>query len=268
MRYLRFLVAFAVFGYCLVVLAMYTLQDSLLYDPRTDHITPEQVGLANVKTLELTAPDGEKLVAWYTAAAPNKPTILFFHGKGGSISGRSQRYAYYTSKGYGALFLSYRGYGASSGQPSRDGIITDAETAYDWLLAQGVTKNHILVVGESMGTGVAAILAARRPVAAISLEAPYSSIEDVAARRYWWLPVRLLIKHNFDPVNEIAKIHVPILMQQGDNDASIPIEFGRKLFAAANEPKEFVVIPGGTHAIFNEPVWARELAFFDKVIAQ
>jgi uncharacterized protein len=248
--------------------AMYWMQDSFLYDPRTDNVTPEQAGFANVTPLALTTPDGEKLVAWYKPAAPGMPTILFFHGKGGSISGRPRRYAYYTGKGYGVLFLSYRGYGASSGEPSRDGLLTDAETAYDWLVAQGVSASHILLVGESMGTGVAVLLATKRSVAAVSLEAAYSSIEDVAAHRYWWIPVHYLIKRNFDPVNQIAKLHVPLLMLHGDQDETTPIKFAKQLFSAANEPKEFVVISGGTHAIFNEPTWRIELAFFETMLVR
>jgi uncharacterized protein len=268
MKYVKKGIAFIALGYLFAAIAVYWMQDSLLYAPMRGTKTPQEVGLANVQVLNLASAAGEKLVAWYTPAPSNKPTILFFHGKGGSISGRTHRFTYYTSKGYGALFLSYRGYGASSGSPSRDGIMSDAEKAYDWLTANGVKAEKILVVGESMGTGVAALLAARRPVAGVSLEAPYSSIEDIAVSRYWWLPVHFLIKPNFDPVNEIAKIRAPILMQQGDQDESIPIEFGRELFKAANQPKEFFTIPGGTHAIFNEPTWARELAFFEKVIAQ
>jgi pimeloyl-ACP methyl ester carboxylesterase len=266
--YLRRVAIFTALGYCLIVFTMYWTQDRFLYDPRIDSITPDQAGFANVTPLALTTPDDEKLVAWYQSAAPGMPTILFFHGKGGSISGRPRRYAYYTDKGYGVLFLSYRGYGASSGQPSRDGLLTDAETAYDWLARQGIDSSKILLVGESMGTGVAVLLAAKRPVAAVSLEAAYSSVEDIAAHRYWWLPVHYLIKPSFDPANEIAKVHVPLLILHGDQDETTPIKFAKKLFAAANEPKEFVAIPGGTHAIFNEATWKIELAFFKKKLAR
>jgi uncharacterized protein len=269
MRYSKFLFALPVLAYGLVVLVMYLIQDSLLYDPRRENVTPEQVGLSNVETIELISQDGIKIVAWYTPASASKPTILFFHGKGGNIGGRPHRYSYYTSKGYGVLFLSYRGYGPSEGEPSANGLIADAEASYDWLKSQGVEAKNIVVVGESMGTGVATILAANRPVAGIALEAPYSAIVDVAADRYWWMPVRFLMKENLEPIKVISNIRTPILMQLGDQDKSIPLEFGTKLFDAAKQPKELVVLAGfGHNDIFAETTWSRELAFFDRVIVQ
>ena len=269
MSYLKFLIALPGLVYGMVVLAMYLNQDNLIYDTRRENITPEQAGLSNVETLKIRTSDGVKIIAWYTPATAGKATILFFHGKGGNIGGRPHRYSYYVSRGYGVLFVSYRGYGPSEGEPNAHGIITDAETSYDWLIAHGVDAKLILVVGESMGTGVATILAAHRPVAGISLEAPYSAIVDVAADRYWWIPARLLIRENFEPINVISNIHAPILMQHGDQDKSIPLEFGEKLFAAANEPKEMLVLPGVGHDdIFTETTWAREIAFFDRVMAQ
>jgi uncharacterized protein len=258
------LIFLAVF-YCAIVFAMYNLQATLLYQASNDYIKPEALGLNGVSEIELTTPDNEKLLSWYSKAAAGKPTILFFHGKGGSISGRPKRYAYYTSHGYGVFFLEYRGYGASSGRPSEAGLTMDADAAYNWLVKNGVSPQSIVLAGESMGTGVATITASRHEVAALSLQAPYSSIADVAAARYWWLPVRLLIKDPFDAASAITKVHVPVLMQHGEIDQTIPIRFGQTLFAAANEPKEFVVVPGGYHNIFDEQRWARELAFFDSV---
>ena len=141
----------------------------------------------------------------------------------------------------------------------------DADAAYDWLINNGVAPKDIVLAGESLGTGIATITASRHVVAALSLQAPYSSIVDVAAARYWWLPVRLLIKDPFDSASAITKVHVPVLIQHGVADQTIPIQFGKKLFAAANEPKEFVIVPGAGHNIFDEPRWARELAFFDSL---
>ena len=265
MKILKLIALFAFLSYGALVLAMYSLQESLLFQVSNDYTKPEALGLNNVTEVKLTTPDSMVLVSWYTKAAKGKPTILFFHGKGGSISGRPKRFAYYTSKGYGAFFLEYRGYGASTGKPSEAGFIMDADAAYDWLINNGVAPKDIVLAGESLGTGIATITASRHVVAALSLQAPYSSIVDVAAARYWWLPVRLLIKDPFDSASAITKVHVPVLIQHGVADQTIPIQFGKKLFAAANEPKEFVIVPGAGHNIFDEPRWARELAFFDSL---
>jgi uncharacterized protein len=265
MKFLKYLLIFVFMFYAAIVFAMYNLQGKLLYQASNNYIKPEVLGLRGVSEIALVTPDNEKLVSWYSKATLGMPTILFFHGKGGSISGRPKRFAYYTSHGFGAFFLEYRGDGASTGSPSEAGLTIDSDAAYNWLTKNGVSAQNILLAGESMGTGIATITASRHQVAALSLQAPYSSIADVAAARYWWLPVKFLIKDTFDATKAIAKVHVPVLMQHGEMDQTIPIEFGQVLFAAANDPKEFVIVPGAGHNIFDEQRWARELAFFYSV---
>lgn len=207
--------------------------------------------------------DGENIVAWFAAAKPDQPTILFFQGNGGDLADRHQRMRYYQSQGFGALFVSYRGYGKSSGSMSERGLINDAVASHAWLVAKGIAPESIVVVGESLGTGVAVQLAAQRPVAAVALEAPYAAAVDVAARHYWWLPVRLLMKDTFRSRDFIGKLKIPLLVQHGDRDGIIPVDQGRVLYAAANEPKELVILPGEGHdVIFSEGVWQREVAFF------
>ena len=142
----------------------------------------------------------------------------------------------------------------------------DAEAAYAWLIAKGVPAEDILLVGESLGSGVAVQLSARHKVGAVALEAPYASAADVAAARYWWLPVRLLMLDQFRSIDHIAKINAPLLIQHGMDDEVIPFAQGQKLFAAAAEPKQFITWPATDHVgLFNEDTWATELAFFERV---
>lgn len=262
---MAFLLMLPVF-YAAVVLAMYLYQERLQFHPDTTRADPASFGLLNVEEIKLATADAEELVAWYTPAPPGMPTILFLHGNGGSIGHRPERYRYFTSRSFGLLYLSWRGYGGSTGSPSENGFMIDAQSAYDWLIAKGVTASSIAIVGESIGTGIAVKLAARNQTAALALEASYSSAVDVAADYYWWLPVRILMRNPIDAAAVIASVEVPLLVQHGAADTTIPIEFGRKLFAAANEPKEFVEIPGADHFIFNETTFAREAAFFRKVL--
>jgi len=252
--------------YVPVVLAMYLYQERLQFHPDTARVDPASIGLFNAEEIALATADAEALVAWYTPAHPSMPTILFLHGNGGSIGRRPERYQYFTSRGFGLLYLSWRGYGGSTGRPSENGFMIDAQTAYDWLRAKGIAPSNIAVIGESIGTGIAVKLAAKNQTAALALEAPYSSAADVAANQYWWLPVRMLMRNPIDAAAVIASVEVPLLVQHGGADITIPIEFSRKLFAAANEPKEFVEIPGADHFIFNEETFAREAAFFRKVL--
>lgn len=252
-------------AYLLVCAFMYAAQRSLQYFPANKGLTPSLAGLDGVSVIGIATPDGETIQAWHCDPPAGRPTIIYLHGNAGEIGDRPNRFRFYRERGFGVLFVSYRGYGGSTGSPSEEGLVTDAVAAYDWLVARGVDAAEIVVVGESLGTGVAVQLAARRRVAAISLNAPFTSAADIAARSYWWLPVRLLMKDQFRSVDYIGAIAAPLLVQHGDADRIVPFALGRRLFDAAPEPKQFVVLQGGGHdAIFDESVWARESDFFER----
>ena len=265
MTLLRNVALFFLLAYLGVALGMYLMQRRLQYHPENKGLTPAAAGLNNVQVLYLPTPDHEKIVAWYTPAAAGRPTILYFHGNAGEIGDRPKRYQYYQARGFGVLYVSYRGFGGSSGSISESGLMTDARTSYEWLTGQGVVAGDVAVVGESLGTGVAVQLAARYPVGAIALEAPYTSTADVAAGIYWWLPVHLLMKDQFQSKQYIASVKAPLLIIHGDADTLIPVAFGKALFALANEPKEIAIVPGiGHEVLFEASTWAREVAFFDQ----
>lgn len=262
---LRALLVLLVGGYVLIAAYMYVVQRSYLYFPNHQGLAASAAGLAGVEDLKLASADGETLQAWYSPAQAGKATILYLHGNGGEITDRADRFAAYQQQGFGVFFLSYRGYGASTGSPSEAGLMNDARAAYDWLVARGLKPEQIMLVGESLGAGVAVQLAAERPVRVLALEAPFASAANVAAMQFWWLPVRLLMKDKFDSIDHIGKIKVPLLITHGDDDGLIPLSEGQALFAAANEPKELVVVPGGTHgSIFSPETWMREMRFFDQ----
>jgi pimeloyl-ACP methyl ester carboxylesterase len=262
---LRAVLVVAVGAYVFIMAFMYVTQRSHQYFPGRQGLAASAAGLQNVEDLKLASKDGETLQAWYAQARAGKPTILYFHGNGGEISDRADRFAAYQGQGFGVFFLSYRGYGASTGSPSEAGLVNDARAAYDWLMARGIRPDVIMLVGESLGSGVAMQLAAEHPVRALALEAPFASAANIAASAYWWLPVRLLMKDKFDSFAFIGRIKVPLLVIHGDLDGVVPLSEGQALFAAANEPKEMIVIPGGTHgSIFSADTWTREMIFFDQ----
>ncbi|WP_119272683.1 alpha/beta hydrolase [Taklimakanibacter deserti] len=266
---LRAVLVFAVAAYVFIAAFMYVTQRSHQYFPGNQGLAANAVGLEGVEDVKLASQDGETLQAWYSPAKPGKATILYLHGNGGEIADRAERFAAYQAQGFGVFFLSYRGYGASTGSPSETGLVNDARAAYDWLTARGVTPQEIMLVGESLGSGVAVQLAAERPVKALALEAPFASAANVAAAAYWWLPVRLLMKDKFDSFAYIGKIKAPLLIIHGDLDGVVPLSEGRALFAAANEPKEMIVIPDGNHgSIFSADTWLREMQFFDRYMTR
>ena len=267
MNLIKFFIVFGVLAYAVVALGMYVFQRKLQYFPENKGLTPESVGVVGATIETLTTSDGEKIIVWYAPAAEGKPTILYFHGNAGEIGDRPLRFNYYHSRGFGVAYVSYRGYGGSTGSPTEQGLLTDANTAYDWLMAKGIAPQSIALLGESLGSGVAVQLAARKQVGAIALNAPYTSTADVAARIYWWLPVHVLMKDQYRSMDLISQVKAPLLVVHGDRDILIPLEFGKRLFAAANEPKELEVVQGfGHEAMFEEVAWAREVEFFDRAM--
>ena len=255
--------------YLLAASGMYVLQRHVQYFPTNAAPAPEMVGLSGVQVVPLGTPDGETVVLWYAQAKAGRPTLLFFHGNTGEISDRAARFAFYQSRGFGVAFLSYRGFGGSTGTISETGMMVDAQAAYDWLLAQDVAPARIVLVGGSLGTGVAVQLAATHPIAAAVLEAPYTAAVDVAAQLYPWLPVRLLMKDQFRSSDHIGAVTAPVLVVHGTRDAVIPFAMGQRLFAAANAPKQFEGLTDAGHdALFAPATWVREVTFLSKVLPQ
>lgn len=262
---LKFIGLLAIGVYLAIVGYMYVSQRSIMYRPSTDRISPRDAGLAGVEELALQTPDGETLVAWHAEPAAGRPVILFLHGNAGSIGDRTGRFAAYQVQGFGVLYVSYRGYGGSTGSPSQVGLVSDAVTGFDWIAARYQGPQTIAVVGESLGSGVAVQLAAQRKVAALALEAPFTSITDIASSHYWYLPIGLLLRDKFDSLALIDKIGAPLLVSHGEADSIVPFAMGRALFDAAPEPKEFNALPGlGHEAIADERLWRREMEFFER----
>lgn len=254
--------------YAVALSGIYAFQRELQYFPTRRDPAPEALGLTGVARVALATPDGETLVLWVSPPVGDRPVILFLHGNAGEIADRADRLAFYQARGYGVAFLSWRGYGGSTGSPSETGLLTDAKAAYDHLRAQGIPANRIVLVGESLGTGPAVITAARNPIAALILEAPYSAAVDIARRAYPWLPVGLLMQDQYRSRDHIAAIRAPLLVLHGARDRVIPQGFGKRLFDLAIEPKTFLSLgPVGHEALFSPETWEKEVAFIDRTIA-
>jgi fermentation-respiration switch protein FrsA (DUF1100 family) len=235
-------------GLYLVALAVMAFgQRKLLYFPYASVVAPASVGLPAAQIFHLRTNDGETLLAWYIAPSPDKPLILYFHGNANSLSKLGPRFQKLMATGDGLLGVEYRGYPGSTGSPSEQGLLQDAEATYAKAIALGFAPARIVAMGESLGSGVAVDLAARQPVGAVVLDSPYSSTVDVAAARYWMFPVRQLMRDQFRSDQKISKFAAPLLIVHGTADWTIPIRFGEKLFALANQPKEFIRIEGAGH---------------------
>lgn len=232
--------------YIAVVAAAYVRQRGMMYFPDTLRIAPEDVE-ADASELILTSGDGTELVAWFRPPEPGEPTVLYYPGNAGSIAWRSERMKYLAAKGYGYLFLNYRGYGGSGGSPTEEGLISDGLAAYQELIQRGIGGDRIFLFGESLGAAVAVQVASQREVKAMVLEAPFTSAVDVAVKTYPYLPARLLMKDRFESVNHIKFIAAPLLIVHGELDQVVPFVLGEKLFQDALEPKSFMAVRDAGH---------------------
>jgi fermentation-respiration switch protein FrsA (DUF1100 family) len=214
----------------------------------------ERAGLAGLMApVKIATADGLDLLAWYHSP-PNRtaPLIVLFHGNGGTIEIRAAKARTYISAGFGVLLPEYRGYGGNPGSPSEAGLYADGRAALAFASAQGIAPDHWVLLGESLGTGVAVQMATEQRVAALVLEAPYSSIADVAQSHFPLLPVWWLIRDRFDSAEKIARVAVPLFVIHGERDGTIPVRFGRALFAAASEPKEAMWLPDAGHGVIGK----------------
>jgi uncharacterized protein len=233
-------------GYVGVVALLYFMQRALMYFPDTERISPTALGLPGAEEVLLDTADGERVVAWHLPPRGDRPVVLYLHGNGGALSHRAERFRALTADGTGLLAIDYRGYGGSSGQPTEAGLLIDAETAYGFAAARYPVA-RIAVWGESLGTGVAVGLAAKRPIGRLVLEAPFASAVDLAARRYPFVPVRWLMKDQYRSDLRMASVAAPLLVLHGTRDPIVPIESGERLFGLAREPKRFVRFADGEH---------------------
>ena len=241
------LLGFAAVGYAALVGGLYLFQRQLLYLP--DRTRPELAGLGELGVREtmLSTEDGLSLLSWYLPPRPGQPVIAYFHGNGGHIGYRVERLLRFARQGFGVLMLEYRGYGSNPGTPSEAGFYADGRAALDFLDREGVAPNWLVLYGESLGSGVAVELAAQHQVAALILEAPPTSVAEVAQCHFPYIPAARLVTDRFDSLSRIGRVRAPILVLHGESDRVVPIRYGRTLFHAAPEPKEAWFIPEAGH---------------------
>lgn len=239
----------AVCTYLVICAAVFIFQRDLLYRPDTSLADPADAGVRSAELEHLKTSDGENLVVWWIPQrTPGKPVYLYFHGNGGNLSYRPNRFGRLSEDGAGVMAVSWRGYGGSTGSPTEDGLMADARAAYASVRSR-VDQDRIVLVGESLGTGVAVMLAAEVPVAAVILDSGYSSISDVAASKFPWLPVRLLLQDRFRADLAAGDIHVPVFQVHCVNDPVIPLVFARRLHELFPIHTDLIEVPGKCHPV-------------------
>ena len=231
--------------YSLFALSAYFFQSRLVYFP--DPVvaaTPQSVGL-EFEEVTFTARDGIKLHGWYVPSSDAAPTVLFFHGNAGNISHRLESLLLFHRLRYNTFIFDYRGYGRSAGSPSEEGTYRDAEAAWRYASEHFAPAERTVLFGRSLGAAVATWLATQEQPAALIVESGFTSVPDLGAEVYPFLPVRLLARIHYDTRARIAQVRCPVLVIHSSEDEIAPYAHGQALFQQANEPKQLLTIRGG-----------------------
>ena len=228
---------------------MFFSQERLLFLPnlpsRSIVVTPHDISL-EYQGINLTTEDGIKLDAWYTPSADARGTLLFFHGNAGNISHRLDSIRLFNQLRLNVFIFDYRGYGRSTGSPTEQGVYYDAQAAWRYLTQErGIAAGEIVLFGRSLGGSIAAWLAARTQSGALIIESTFTSVPDLAAKLYPFLPVRLLARLDFNTRSALSSVNIPVLVIHSRDDEIIPYTHGQSNYDAANDPKQFLELRGG-----------------------
>jgi fermentation-respiration switch protein FrsA (DUF1100 family) len=186
------------------------------------------------------------LHGWYVPADNARGTVLFSHGNAGNIGHRLDSVRLFNRLDLNVLIYDYRGFGNSEGKTTEAGTYLDGQAAWAWLTEEKQTDpGQIVIFGRSLGAAIAADLASRYCAAAVILESAFTSVPDMAARLYPWLPVRLLSRFQYNNLDKVSRITSPLLIVHSRDDEIVPYEQGERLFEQAREPKQFLELNGG-----------------------
>jgi uncharacterized protein len=233
-----------------LLLAVWLGQRRLIYLPDGEARSPGRTGLTDARTVSIATADGLTLGAWWVPARTpaRHVTVIVFNGNAGNRSDRAPIARALSDAGFSVVLWDYRGYGGNPGSPSERGLAIDAVAVHDYVRSQSDARTDpVIYLGESLGCGVAVALADERAPSALILRSPFTSLVDVAAHHYWFLPVRWLIWDRFDSFNRRARVTCPTAFIAGDRDSVVPFPLTRRLFDAWPGPKRLIVVPGADH---------------------
>ncbi|MCC7184568.1 MAG: alpha/beta hydrolase [Rhodocyclaceae bacterium] len=247
-----------------LALFLYFYQERMLFYPTGRPAVLPKPARGTLETLSLKTSEGLRVTAWLVHNGHRAPVLFYFGGNAEDVSwliGMNDRFA-----GYSLLLVNYRGYGASEGSPGEAALFADALAWHD-LMAQraDVDIRASVVMGRSLGSGVAVHLAAERQLAGIILVSPYDSVRSLAQSIYPYLPVGLLLKHPFDSLARAGGMKAPLLCMVAEHDRVIPPDHSRRLFEKwAADSKLWRMLPGDHDSISEQPAYWNEIAVFLK----
>ena len=238
----------AIFLYFFLGLLLFIYQRRIVFNKSGHPGLPKDYNLNNTEQIFITTCDGINLLSWYHQGDKKLPLLVYFHGNSFHIGDRAYRIKKYINKNWNVLLISWRGFGGNDGNPTEKNLYKDGEAVLRWIKEKtNFELDHVIIYGESLGSGVAVELGTKYNFLSIVLEAPFTSIEDIAKLRYKIFPTKYLVKDKFDNFSKIDRLKSPLLIISGKKDEIVPHNHSIKLFEKANVKKKCVFIDEAIH---------------------
>lgn len=255
----------AVLAYIIVMGVIVVFQRDFQYDRSGRMFALSETKLTQAELVSIPGGDGATITGWYQPPAAGKPLIVYFRGNSQSFSREHERYEAFVAAGYGFLAFDYRGFPGTPGEVTEENILADGLAAFDWAATKGFP---IVIWGRSLGSGPATYVASLRDADALLLETPFDSAVSVAADRYGFLPVGLLMLDQFPVDTWIKDVAEPVYVAHGTADATIGVSHGERVYALAPNKDELWIEPGAGHSeLWERGIWGRAQAFFERAEA-
>ncbi|MCE9606511.1 MAG: alpha/beta hydrolase [Planctomycetia bacterium] len=254
----------ALIVYLGLILVLLLLENYLIYRPSRFDRGGWNPPTPNSEHVAFTSADGTELTGWYMPHPKPRGVVLFACGNGGNMSYWADTFhTLHDELQLTVLGFDYRGYGRSAGSPSEAGVLADARAARAWLAArEGIAADRVILMGRSLGGGVATDLA-QDGCRALIIESSFTSLPDVAARIYPFLPVRWVMRSRYDSLSKIRNYRGPLFISHGNADGLVPFEMGRQLYdTAPGTLKRFFTVERGDHNDPQPAAYYRELSRF------
>ncbi|WP_424962769.1 alpha/beta hydrolase [Ekhidna sp.] len=232
--------------YLLIGLAIYLLQESLIFLPEQ---LPEDFEYSFEKDFEehnLTMQDGAVINALHFKLQDSKGLIVYFHGNAGNLARWGEVAEPFVDMSYEVLISDYRGYGKSTGNRTQKKLLSDAEEIYSFA-KKLEREERIIIFGRSLGCAFASYLASKNNPEKVILETPFYSLTDVAEKLFPIYPASLLLQYRLPNHQYLKDVKAPVYIFHGTDDEVVPYESGRKLFEEHRDKATFISVEGGHH---------------------
>ena len=237
-----------IFLYIFFGFLLYVFQRRILFNKSGHPGTPKDYDLHSTSEIQILTDDDISLLSWFHLGNKSLPLLIYFHGNSFHIGDRACRIKRYVDQNWSVLLVSWRGFGGNKGNPTEKNLYKDGEAVLKWIKEKTEFKlDQVIIYGESLGSGVAVELGTKYNFLSIVLEAPFTSIEDIAKMRYRIFPTKYLVKDKFDNFSKIDSLKSPLLIISGKKDEIVPHNHSIKLYEKANVEKKCVFVDEAIH---------------------